>query len=232
MYMKKLITSFGLALCATAVFATSNAFAAGESNCQTVYGGGQTCTSSVKFTLNKLVQNPGKGGSFVDNLTVNDVKYTAGKTVNFKIVVTNTGSSTLTNVSVVDTFPQYINFATGAGNYDANSKKLAFTISSLAAGKSQEFILTGKVVDENQLPTTAGITCVTNTARAVDATGAAADDSSQVCIQKNVFGAPAPEVFQKVAVNQVPATGPELFSLIALIPTGLAGIMLRRKSSR
>jgi len=229
--MKNLITSFAFAVTALALFATSSAFA-GESNCQTVYGGGQTCTSSVKFTINKLVQNPGKGGEYVDNLTVNDNKYTAGKTVSFKIIVTNTGSSTLTNLSVVDTFPQYINFAAGAGSYDTGNKKLSFIIPSLGAGKSQEFVISGKVVDEGNLPSNAGITCVTNTARAVDNSGAAAEDASQVCIQKNVFGAPTPEVFQKVPVKQVPATGPELYSLIALIPTGLAGVMLRRKSSR
>ena len=230
--MKKTITSFALALMATAVLATSSAFAAGESNCQIIYGGGQVCSQSVKFTINKLVQNPGKGGEYVDNLTANDNKYTAGKTVSFKIIVTNTGSTTLTNLSVVDTFPQHINFSAGAGSYDAGNKKLSFTVPSLAAGKSQEFVISGKVVDEGNLPSNAGITCVTNTVRAVDNSGATAEDASQVCIQKNVFGTPAPEVFQKVPVKQVPATGPELYSLIALIPTGLAGVMLRRKSSR
>lgn len=231
--MNKLITSFALAAMAMAVFSTSNAYAAGESNCQVVYGGGQTCTTGVKFTINKLVQTPGKGGgAYVDNLTVNDAKYTAGGTVSFKIVVTNTGSTTLNNVTVVDTFPQFLTFAAGAGTYDSGSRKLTFTIPSLVAGASREFIVTAKVVDEGSLPSTAGITCVSNSAHAVDSSGAAADDMSQVCIQKNVFSTPTPEVFQKVPVNQIPATGPELYSLIALIPTGIAGIMLRKKSSK
>lgn len=230
--MNKLIISFAFAVLAGVLF-TSQIFASGESNCQTIYGGGQTCNSGVKFTLNKLVQVPGKGGgNYVDNLTVSDAKYTAGQTVNFKIVVTNTGTTTLNNVAVVDTFPQFINFTAGAGNYNSGNKQLAFTIPSLATGASQEFIVSGKVVDEGQLPTTAGITCVTNTAHAGDTSGSVADDMSQVCIQKNVFGAPTPEVFQKVPVNQIPATGPELYSLIGLIPTGIAGIMLRKKSNR
>ena len=231
--MKNLIASFGLALCATALFATSNAFAAGESNCQIIYGGGQVCAKSVKFTLNKLVQSAGKGGAFVENLNINDSKFSAGQTINFKIVVTNTGSTTITNLSVVDSFPQFIGFVSGAGNFDANSKKLSFTIDSLNPGQSREFIVTGKVVNEELLPSSASTTCVINTVRAIDNSGATADDSAQACIQKNVISTTSsPEVFQKVPVKQVPATGPELYSLIALIPTGLAGVMLRRKSSR
>lgn len=230
--MKKLITSFALALMATALFATSSAFA-GESNCQIIYGGGQVCTQSVKFTINKLVQSTGKGGAFVENLTINDSKFSAGQTINFKIVVTNTGSTTITNLSVVDSFPQFIGFVSGAGNFDSNSKKLSFTVDSLTPGQSREFIVTGKVVNEELLPSNASTTCVVNTVRATDNSGATADDSAQACIQKNVISTiPAPEVFQKVPVKQVPATGPELYSLIALIPTGLAGVMLRRKSSR
>lgn len=225
--MKTIITSIALAVLATTLF-VSQSMASGESNCQIIYGGGQVCNTSVKFTINKLVQTPGK--DYVDNLTVNDPRYSAGQIVNFKIVITNTGSTELKNLSVVDTFPQHVNFSTGEGNYDSNSRKLSFTIGSLPVGQSREFIITSKVDDEGKLPTNSGVNCLVNTARAVDASGAAAEDSSQVCIQKNfVTAVPTPEVFQKVPVKNIPNTGPEMLPLIGLIPTAIAGFMLRRK---
>ena len=67
---------------------TGSALAAGsESNCQVIYGGGEVCETKVKFTINKLVQNPGKGGNYVENLNINDPRLKPGQNVNFKIVI-------------------------------------------------------------------------------------------------------------------------------------------------
>lgn len=229
--MKKI---FSTLLILSAFFALAQNAFAGESNCQVVYGGGQTCTTSVKFTVNKLVQIPTKGGGdFVDNFTINDQKLSGGQTVNFKIVITNTGDTTLKNLTVVDTFPQFLNFTAGNGTFNSNNKTLTFVIDSLDAGKSAEFVISAKASEEKDLPNGSGVTCTTNNVLATDSTGSQGSDNAQVCIQKNVLAAAAaPQVFEKVPTKQIPATGPELYSLIGLIPAGLGGIYLRRKSSR
>ena len=60
MNMNKL---FSLLLGATLAFSVVQTVnAAGQSNCQIIYGGGEVCEEQVKFTINKLVQKPGKGG--------------------------------------------------------------------------------------------------------------------------------------------------------------------------
>lgn len=229
--MKKIFTT--LLVLGAFVVSAANVFA-GESNCQVIYGGGETCTTSVKFTVNKLVQIPTKGNSdFVDNFTINDHKLSGGQTVNYKIVITNTGNSTLKSLKVVDTFPQFISFTAGNGTYDSTKKTLTFVIDSLEAGKSVDYVVSAKASDEKDLPSDSGTTCVTNNVTVTDSTGSQGSDNAQVCIQKNVLAAvPAPQVFEKVTTKQIPATGPELYSLIGLIPAGLGGIYLRRKSSR
>ncbi|MCL6096370.1 MAG: DUF11 domain-containing protein [Patescibacteria group bacterium] len=202
-------------------------------DCQALYGGGQTCTPNFSFTINKLVQVPGKGGGqYVDNLSINDPKYSPSQNVNYQIIVTNTGSQTIPTVNVTDTFPQFITFVSGVGNYNQSNNTLNFTISNLEAGKSVTYTLTARTADANKLPNE-GIICeqpnnnrVTNQVRAVDSNGDSDSDSSQVCIQKNVLPAVAPA--PKIVTT--PATGPEMLPLLGLIPGALGGLMLRRKS--
>src|SRR5450830_1234420 len=110
--MKKLLLS--LFLLSALSFLPGKAYA----DCQTVYGGGQTCTYS-SFSLQKFVQVPGQS-NFVNNL-YSDSPFALSQTVNFKIIVTNTGSQDLSSVTVIDTFPQYVNFVSGPGSFNKNN---------------------------------------------------------------------------------------------------------------
>lgn len=200
-------------------------------DCQALYGGGQTCTSNFSFTINKMVQVPGKGGGqYVDNLSINDPKYSPSQNVNYEIIVTNTSSQTIPTINVTDTFPQFITFVSGAGNYNQSNNTLNFTVSNLDAGKSVTYVLTAKTADENTLPNMQGITCVINQVSATDTNGDLNSDSSQLCIQKNVLGATPPPVLPTPKIVATPATGPEMLPLLSLIPGGLAGLMLRKKT--
>ena len=200
-------------------------------DCQALYGGGQNCTSNFSFTINKMVQVPGKGGGqYVDNLSINDPKYSPSQNVNYEIIVTNTGSQTIPTINVTDTFPQFIIFVSGVGNYNQSNNTLNFTVSNLDAGKSVTYVLTAKTADENTLPNTQGITCVINQVNATDTNGDLNSDSSQLCIQKNVLGATPPPVLPTPKIVATPATGPEMLPLLSLIPGGLAGLMLRKKT--
>jgi uncharacterized repeat protein (TIGR01451 family) len=223
--MRKILFSI-LLLGALSVLPTK-AFA----DCQTLYGGGQTCTT-FNFTIDKKVQVPGKGGgNFVDNLSINDPRFSPSQTVSYELIVTNTGSNTIPTLNIVDTFPQFINFVSGAGSYNSNSKTLSFTISNLGAGQSQTLKLQAQTADSKTVP--AGVTCelnntnnVTNRVIVTDTNGASDSDSSTVCIQNSTAVLPA------ATVKTTPPTGPEMIPLALLFPGALGGLFLRKKSKK
>lgn len=220
-FMKKILnfvilTIFSLALAG----AVSPAFA----DCQSVYGGGQTC--AFNYTINKLVQVPGKGGGqYVDNLSINDPKYSPSQNANYEIVVTNTGNNTIPTLTINDTFPQFVTFVSGVGNYNQNTNTLTFTVTNINPGQSLTYLLTAKTADANTLPNNQGVICVINQVSATDQNGQVQSDSSQLCIQKAVLAAVTP-------IKTTPATGPEMLPLALLLPGGLGGILLRKRSKK
>lgn len=204
-------------------------YAAG-SNCQVIYGGGEVCNNNIQFSINKLVGIPNTS-NFADNLTVNDAKYSAGQSIPFKIIITNTGNNKIGHVKVTDVLPQYLTWVSGDGSWDANARTITFNVNNLEAGRAQQFMINAKVVDNNQLPQDQGTVCVVNQANAFEDSGTTASDSSQVCITRQVVTtAPTPEVFTTVPPKKIPSTGPEMIPLLGLIPAGLTGFALRKKS--
>ena len=221
---------------ALTVLSTNVAFAGsgGYSTCQIVYGGGEVCPPELSYTLNKLVQKPGSitntkggqktGGEFVENLTINDPKFAPKDSVTYKVVVTNTGKETITNMNVTDTLPAELSFVSGPGKFDANKKTLTFNIDKLDPSKSAEFFIIAKV---NENASSENIFCPINRVNAVDSKRNTADDEAMICVTQPS----APVNVEKVPpMKQTPSTGPELFSLAALIPTGALGFYLRRKA--
>ncbi len=229
--MKKISTL--LATIAIFFVAVGTVTAAGESNCQIAYGGGEVCPpKQVKFTINKLVQKSGKGGEFVENLTTHDPKFAPGQNVNFRIVIENTGDRDITNLNVVDEFGEFLTFVAGVGNANAGAKQINFAVGTLVKGEKREFIIAAKTAEQGLLPANQTVTCTQNVVKASVSEGSVAQDSAQICIEKQVLGTtPAPQIFEKQKVKEVPATGPEMAFLFGLIPTGLAGIYLRRKAN-
>ncbi len=223
--MKKIL---GLIL-TTLLFASvaTAAFAGDVSSCQPVYGGGEVCRENVKFTINKTVQSPTKGGNYVDNLSTNDPRYAAGAVINFKISITNSGDRDITNLNVVDTFPQFLNYVSGISNANVNGQQINFVIAKLEKGKTVEYVITTKAADAGQL--NLAITCVVNKVVATTNEGPEASDQSQVCIEKSII-TPTPEIMAKPMIKKVPQTGPETDILFGLISTGALGMFIRRRS--
>ena len=215
-------------------FMASAKGALADTSCQPIYGGGQTCIQVGNVVINKTVQNP-QTGSFVDNLNVNDPKFAPGSSVTFNITVTNTGSSTINKVTVKDTLPQFVNFVSGPGSFDSNTKVLTFDVTNLKAAESRTLTVAAKVTEAGQFPADQGITCVVNQALAASENGQQSSDNSQFCIQKPVLGETTKgglKVFPAPAVTITPPTGPEMLPLIGLIPSAIAGFFLRRKTSK
>lgn len=225
MNTKNIITT----LIAAGIFlaATPMAYASGSSECQIIYGGGQVCKEKVSFTIDKKVMSPTKGGEFVDNLNTNDAKFTPASEAVFKITIQNTGDKTIDKLDVVDTLPANTVYVTGNGSYDKSKNAISYTITGLAKGATDERSFSIKIGEASTLPQTQGILCLTNNSKATDNNGSVATDASSFCVEKNFV---TPEIFNKVPVKSTPSTGPELLPLLGLIPAGIAGFALRRKS--
>lgn len=222
--MKKLITLLPILALTLTTFASP----ALADVCQPVYGGGQTCTPT-NIVINKTVASP-SNGAFVENLTVNDPKYTPGQNVTFRLAVTNTGNATLSQVFVKDFFPQFIDFVSGPGSFDNGNKVLSFEVDNLGVSETRTFDVVGRFVGENSL--SGGVTCVTNQSTATTMDNKSSQDNASACVEKKVLGAATTfQVVQPVTPKGVPATGPESYALLALLPTGMLGAFLRKKSS-
>lgn len=235
-YFKSMKLSKTLMTAATIValttLSTGSVLASGKnSTCQIVYGGGEVCEPSISFSIDKKVQSPTKGGVMVDNLTINDAKFAPGQQITYQIIITNTGEDTLKNVVVKDILPEHLSYVSGAGNYNDSDRTVTYTINELGAGDSNTQTLVLKANDANTLPQDSGIVCVVNTARATEESGSSAEDKAEACIQKEVTTTPQKQVFETPPVKKIPETGPELLSLALLVPSGIAGYVLRRKTS-
>lgn len=203
--------------------------------CQPIYGGGQSCVQTGNVLINKTVADP-KTGAFVDNLGINDNKFAQDMAINFQITITNTGNTVVSKITIKDIFPRFVDFVAGPGNFDGNSKTLSLDVSNLNPNESRNFTITGKIVSADKLPDQT-IDCEVNQALASIDSNTTSQDNSQFCIQKQAIQTgqnPTTtkgglKVFTPGQVATTPSTGPEMLPLLALIPTGLAGIFLKRK---
>lgn len=236
--MRQGISLFVVGLLVT--FLVPKAFADGPSGvgygvntCQTIYGGGTNCVTSEMINVNKLVQNPSTN-QFVDNLGINDPRFSPSSTVAFQIIVTNTGNKDFDKVTVNDTFPGLVTFTSGPGSFDTNAKKLTFDVMNLKAGESRTYTITGTTAKFEDMPAGQGVSCVVNNVR-VTSGNQSSEDNAGLCIEKKqATGQPQTKgglkVFPSVPVSSTPSTGPELLGLLALIPSAVSGWFLRMKS--
>lgn len=229
MNFKKLIATslVTAAFLATAGSAIADGTGYGTSNCQVIYGGGQVCPTTLQFSIDKKVLAPSKGGTFVDNLGFNDSKFQPGDQVSFKITLKNTGDKTIDQITVVDTLPAYLTFTSGPGVYDATSRTITYIIKNLASGQSNDQTVVATIANVDSLPKDQGVMCLTNNVKGNDNQSDVANDSSTFCIQKEAM---TPKVFTTIPPKSIPNTGPEMLPLLGLIPAGLAGFTLRKKS--
>ncbi|HVF69653.1 MAG TPA: hypothetical protein VNA13_03750 [Xanthomonadales bacterium] len=158
--------------------------AAESTQCQPIYGGGDSCVKTPQVEINKTVQNP-QNQVYVDNLGVGDAKFAPTQIVSFKITVKNTSEIKLTNVVIKDVLPNIVDFSGGVGDFDAKTKTLTIKVESLAAGEVRDFYVQAKVVTKDKLPADQGVSCVVNQA-IITAADKTAQDNSQFCIEKSM----------------------------------------------
>jgi len=203
-----------------------------DTSCQPVYGGGQTCVTTGNILVHKMVDNPANPGQFVDNLGINDPKFSPGQDITFNIDLTNTGATTFLQTSLKDVLPPQVIFvsSTPNGTFDQNSRTVTFIVDNLKANETRtNFRIQGKIVDASQIAQ--DLTCdPVNVAITTTNTGQTSTSQSRFCIQKGAVTKGGLPVFPPPKVITTPSTGPELIPLIGLLPAGLSGWFLRRKS--
>lgn len=224
---------------------TTSAFA---QTSQPIYGGGQMSVITGNITIDKKVANPEARSVWVDNLTINDPKYQPESSINFQINLTNTGDTEIKRIEIKDVFPQFVSFSSGPGSFDANTKTLSFEVNDLKPKESRKFIVVGKAVSANQLPIEMGIICMVNQVTSAIVDSGMSQDNTLFCLEKKVLGTQdgssgndkggnqtvPPKggfpVFPPQEVSTTPATGPQTILLFSLLPTGIAGWLLRKYS--
>lgn len=203
-----------------------------DTSCQPIYGGGQSCITTNNIVIDKTVLNP-QTNQFVNNLSINDPKYQPGFIATFQISITNTGNNNISRIDVKDIFPQYVSFSAGAGTFNANTNTLSFSLDNLAPNETRKYNIVGRVFKAEQLPGAMGsVVCAVNQTIAIINNNNVGQDNAQFCIQKTVVattkgGFP---IYPSVPTASTPSTGPEALVLFGLIPTGITGLFLRKKS--
>lgn len=206
-------------------------------SCQPIYGGGQNCVQSGNLLIDKKISNP-KTNTFTDSIGINDYAFGPENTIVFQISLTNTGATRISKITTKDIFPQFMNFVSGGGNFDSNSKTLSFDVTDLNPNETKTFNITGKIVPANQLPADREVTCLVNQAVAVT-NNQVSQDNVQFCVKRNIATGTTVtieeakgglKVFPPQKVFTTPSTGPEMLPLIGLFPTGIFGYFLRKKA--
>ena len=171
--------------------------------CETQYGGTQVCLTTGQLQVNKEIFDP-QNKKYVDNLGINDYKFSPGELLSFRISIKNVGDAVLNKVTVTDT-PQagFLDLATGALNFD---------LIDLKPGETRQQELKLRVVDESKLPQN-NVICIINAAEA-SAENHRDRDTSQICLERKVLGV--------AVVKELPKTGLPLAAWLAvgLLPVG------------
>ncbi len=202
----------------------------GAQGCMPIYGGGKNCNTSKVLTIDKKVQSPTESG-FFDNLDSNQ-RFRQNDVLNFQINITNVSKAPIKNLEIKDSFPSYLAFVSGPGEFDSKTKTLTIKLTELKASESRKYVLVARVsvVPRN--------VCLVNYV-VVKTLNSEADDNSKFCLaaspSQDQTGAEQttkgglPLMPSPKGISQTPSTGPELISLLGLIPAFLAGAYLRRR---
>lgn len=204
-------------------FLTHKAFA--DTSCIPMYGGGTDCGTD-NVSIEKDVVNP-TTNTDVHDLGITDAHFAPGQTITFHITIRNNQATTLSRATVIDTFPQYMTYLSGGGNYDTYKRTLTFSVGNIAPNASQTFTVTG-TVRADQLPSSQTF-CMNNLASVTIDNNQSAQDSSQFCVQPTAApGTTTTTLNTPPQVISSPATGPETLPLAGLLAMGGLGIFIKR----
>jgi uncharacterized repeat protein (TIGR01451 family) len=110
-------------------------------------------TTINPLSIDKLVKpiNDETIKDFMDNIDSARKIFVNDEILEYKLVVKNIGTSTITNIEVTDYLPKYLSMIFYPGTFDKNTNEIKFTIDNLEPNQSKNYIIRAKI---NKLPTT------------------------------------------------------------------------------
>ena len=182
---------------------------------------------SYSISINKMVGLPGTSNDassyqYYDNLGVTDPRFSPGQYVFFKVIVKNTSTTTLGDMTVKDYVPVYLTPIEGPGTFDSISRTLSWDGGFFDVNQEKTYYLKMQVEQQNSLPSDKGLFCIINRAQATSNT-TSGEDSIQLCIEKQVAAPP-----------KVPSAGPEMGLILVAgeIALFVGGLTLKYKLGR
>jgi len=156
---------------------------------------------------------------YVDNISSAKKIFRNEEIVEFKIKVTNTGTTNMKNIKVTDKLPPFLKLIFFPGTYNSTDNKIEWTINELNAGNSQEFLVRAKIDKANEVNT---LTKETNVAL-VSVDEINEKDDSIYYIKNGTASAES--------TVELPETGSIALVLetIGAIGVGISGLALRKK---
>lgn len=228
--MKKLIP---LTLTAFA-FVNASVFAVPAVQAES-YGGVTTTPNCLE--IDETVSNPAVTNTleYVDNIAPGDTKYQPNTTLVARIKVKNTSNQLVPAVHISNDIPQYVTYFAGPGVVTDGGHRLDMDIGDIQAGEEKYYYITYKTATTEELPADRSIICVTNKVVAQGAICNRDEDSSQLCIEKQVLGTTVNQNYaqQLQSVKVAPKAGTEM-GLILLGLNGIVGALgfaLKKKMS-
>ena len=151
-----------------------------------------------------------------DNLSSDNILFTAEELVFFKIYVKNTGDETLKNITLIDYIPEYTKYILSDGDFKDTENRTDWTIDQLDPGQEKEYFLRVQVKDSNSLPQ-GDVLISINKAKVTAESGESDEDTAQFPISTQILAAKLPE-----------AGGSNLLKIIAAAIVGGIGVIARK----
>lgn len=223
-----------------------------------IYGDDDTIVTEGLVVDKKVAKPINRNGNieydYYDNVSINDHRFQPGDEVRFHITVKNTSNLELTNITLKDYIPAYVEPVEGPGTFNVNDRVITHVIPSLAAGEEKTYELRMQIVSTGELPAGENLISQQNHVE-ISLDGLFDQDSAQFHIEKRtdedsttgtdndtvikpgregvtgVDNMPATGGKTTVEnVKKIPNTGPE-FGLLVLLG-GAAGIGLGRRLTK
>jgi len=250
--MKSLLTLLILSFSLTALLSIRSAYAQTPTPiCKPIFGGGTTCNKNGNLLINKALKHP-TTGAYVETIP-QGMYLSPNQELTFRITVINDNNSSVSNISITDKFPALLIYTGGAGKFETTTRTLTIPLEKLNGNESKSFIVTARVAGADRFSRDQAVTCLANQAQ-VKAGNRFSSDNVQFCVQTGEIAptvesqntlqtqraAPTPiqqtgsttkgglPVHPVQQATQSPSTGPEILSLIGLLPAAIGGYLLRR----
>ncbi len=93
------------------------------------YGGGEK-EEVLELEIDKEVWNP-ETGDWEDNIDREEHVFSPNGLVTYRLRYRNAGNVDLENVEIIDQLPSYIDFITGPGRYNSDTREFSYTVGHL-----------------------------------------------------------------------------------------------------